>query len=628
MKKYIQLLLATVMLLVPAGCNSSENVDQETTSETYAVTENTAIDNEKDCRLGKVYVSEDKKDIYSFSNTENFLEADSTNVFGDFSIKGDYAEKDAVHGVPTYEIGSEELTFYYSYDESMLNGNENEWHLIEDKSKKIDSISLKEDILKGAIVVQTSKDRLNWFTVSCMTNVFADNSLSDIPLYTANDLQYINGCYYRVIVAYETERCLDPTAVFKKYDNKKHAEIYEFYALSPNGQSEALDHKTAYKIGNTCKAEQFTGYYGEKEITKDDPHYGYEVGSFYVSGYTDKRDENNNNVIFLKNAKDKVVLWYKLEQNIDALGGNSKISITADEENNDQYFQTPTIDFGRGTLIVHYTDSNNQSPELKIYTNYLEANASVDADTRVQLFEEGDYEVALDYEITNDKLVDTINHYRTSFKFSVRNGDCMFFPFDLKTGQELTNCSMTENGFRIDLAKSRYLDVVVKRDVLSDSAFGLVEDTRFNSVAADGSEFTQEGVYTVSVHNRYTDQTTVKKIYVGSDKVIHASIVNDKSISEIKELVENGAEINDKGEIILPVISETEEIVTQTTSISEEAVTEVYEEVENDENSSFNMAAVISVLAIAVVGVICAVIVKQRGIKILPKNNDMYGDDQ
>ena len=50
----------------------------------------------------------------------------------------------------------------------------------------------------------------------------------------------------------------------------------------------------------------------------------------------------------------------------------------------------------------------------------------------MRFFEEGDYEVALDYQITKDKLFDQSSHYRIFFKFSVRNGNCMVYPLDVK----------------------------------------------------------------------------------------------------------------------------------------------------------------------------------------------------
>ncbi len=220
------------------------------------------------------------------------------------------------------------------------------------------------------------------------------------------------------------------------------------------------------------------------------------------------------------------------------------------------YFQTTPTNFGRGALIIRYTDYQHNPSEPQIYTNYLEANTSLNADTKVSLFEEGDYEVALDYEITEDKLIGTVAHYRIFFKFSIRNGNCMAFPFDLNTGDELTNSSMTDNGFRLDLAKSRYLKVIVKREMLADSADGLVEDTRSNGPAKDGEEYNRDGIYTITVTNQYTNQQTIKKIYVGTNKILRAYMATGLPITEISDLLSQGATINDDGTITMPTSPE------------------------------------------------------------------------
>lgn len=83
-------------------------------------------------------------------------------------------------------------------------------------------------------------------------------------------------------------------------------------------------------------------------------------------------------------------------------------------------------------------------------------------------------------------------------------GTAWYILLNVATGDELTNSTMTENGFRLDLAKSRYLKVNIKREMLKDSADGLVEDTRFNGPARDGAEYTEEGIYTITVSNEYT----------------------------------------------------------------------------------------------------------------------------
>jgi len=520
-------------------------------AETLAATGRTEV-------IGQVYEF-DKDNDYEFSIAEEYSPSNSTDTYGSFSISGDISSVSEIEGVPSYEVSSGSLSFFYSYGDNVLNAEEDDWHLVDDKSKKLDTMTLDENILKGVIVVQTSKDRLTWVNVDVDTNAFADVPVRTNSIYTSTDVQLINGCYYRVIVAYELRIRTDETKILfvdiNDYDHKKVTEVYEFYAYSPSDVAQD-DLSQIYNLGSKVRVAEFDGYYGEKEIDENDAHYGWDLGKFFVSGYTDEVIVDNGSVVFLKNVGDKVTLWFNLGQNLDGLNGNPSLSITADSEGYDQYFETPRINFGRGTLIIRYTDHHNVTHDPVIYTNYLEANATVGADTKVQLFEEGDYEVALDYEVTNDKIIDSIGHYRIYFKFSVRNGNCMAYPFDVVTGSELTNSSLTENGFRLDLARSRYLKVNISREVLTASADGLVEDTRFNGPAKDGAEYTEEGIYTISVHNVYTNQLTVKRIYVGTNNVLRAHMTTGLSIPEINELVASGATIEEDGTMRLAAVQD------------------------------------------------------------------------
>lgn len=511
---------------------------------------------------GKVYEFE-KDSHYEFHDGGKPKEPDNGNTYGTFCISGNITSVSEKGDVPSYEVSDGNLKLYYNHGDTLLNADIDEWHLVNDKSKKVADMKLFSDIMKGAIIVQTSKDRKNWVDVETICNAFSDTPIRTSSIYTTTDVQLINGCYYRVVVVYElSTRIEDSNFLFintDKYDFKKCAEVYEFYAYTNSGETNVVDPNQTYSLGTKVRAKNFDGYFGEELIDKNDVHYGWELGNFFVSGYTDKVTNADGNMVFLKNVGDKVTLWFKLNQNIHGLNGRENLSITTDTEGYDQYFETPKMDFGRGVLIIRYTDHNNVKAEPAIYTNYLEANAAVGADTKIQLFEEGDYEVALDYEITSDELIDKVGHYRIFFKFSVRNGNCMVYPFDVKTGSELTNSSMTENGFRLDLAKSRYLKINLKRETLKDSADGLVEDTRFNGPAKDGAEYTDEGIYTITVSNEYTGQFTTKKIYVGTNNILRAYMTTGLSIPEINNLVDNGATISDDGTIQLAIVKTTEE---------------------------------------------------------------------
>jgi len=504
---------------------------------------------------GKVYLS-GKDGGYEYGDGIEYAESGEKNTYGVFYFEGDATDSGMTGGVPAYKVSSNILKLHYDYSDVILNADIDSWHLIEDKSKKLNDITLPENILKGAIVIETSKDRVNWITAKSTQNVFATTPSQTAHIYEANEVQLSNGCYYRIIVAYELRiRTEDSNFLFvntDKYDYKKVVEVYEFYAYTENGNAGTYDPDNTYRLGNRVRAANFEGYSGEAEIKENDVHRGWDIGHFFVSGYTDSIAEKDGNVVFLKNAGDKVTLWFRLEEDINALQGKDSLSITADPEGSDDYFETSRMDFGRGALIIRHTDRNNMKTEPQIYVNYLEANASVDADTIVRLFEEGDYEVALDYQITDDRIIDDVSHYRIFFTFSVRNSNCMVYLFDLGNNRELSTSSITETGFRIDFAGSKYLRVTIKREVMKDSADGLVEDTRFNGAAKDGSEYRNEGIYTITAYNEYTNTTTEKKIYVGTNNVMKAHMATGKSIPEINALLEQGATITDDGLIEMP----------------------------------------------------------------------------
>ena len=571
----------------------------------------------KNAVVGKVYEF-DKNDDYDISESDKSSSTDKVETYGEFSLLGDIGNISEKNGVPAYEVTSGNLDLYYTYSDALLKAEEKKWHLVADKGKKLDGNKLDKKILKGAIILQTSKDRKNWTDIKCLTNAFDDEPVRTETLYKTTDVQILNGCYYRIIVAYKTEKLEKINKIafvpVKDYEYKKTAEVYEFYAYSPSTEQEVSESEQTYALGKKTRAKEFDGYSGSSEIEKKDIHYNWDIGQFFVGGFTDKVKEPDGNVVFLKNVGDKVTLWFNLKQNINELNGDKDLKITDDTEGYDKYFETERTDFGKGTLIIRYTDYNNNSSEPQVYKNYLEANTSVGADTKVQLFEEGDYEVALDYEVTSDQFIDKVGHYRIFFTFSVRNGNCMVYPLDVSTGSELTNSSMTENGFMLDLAKSRYLQINVKREVLTDSADGLVEDTRSNAPARDGEKYTEEGIYTITATNQYTNQKTTKKIYVGTNNLMKAVMTSGLSIEEINKLISEGATIDDEGTLTLAEESEVVDSSDRTISSSENT--------EKATNKAFDFKYLIAVVgALLVVALIV-------GIKHKKKKSIAEGDDE
>ena len=88
----------------------------------------------------------------------------------------------------------------------------------------------------------------------------------------------------------------------------------------------------------------------------------------------------------------------------------------------------------------------------------------------------------------------------------------------------------------------------VKKEVLNSTGDGLTEDVRFNKAATDGAVFDDEGIYTVTVKNPNTgEEATTKRIYVGTDDVMKASVANNMTLSEVQMQIANGATVADDG---------------------------------------------------------------------------------
>ncbi len=275
----------------------------------------------------------DKDSHYEFhENKDELKKAEET--YGTFSVSGNISNVGKKDGVPSYEVADGNLSFFYNYSDTKLNADEDSWHLIDDNSKKVADITLDNNIMKGAIILQTSRDRKTWIDVESITNAFSDTPIRTNSIYTTTDVQLINGYYYRAIIAYElrirTEKSSFLFINTDKHDYKKCAEVYEFYAFTDSGESDTTDTKQTYNLGSKVRAKNFDGYSGQETIDKNDPHYGWDLGNFFVSGYTDEIKNSDEDIVFLKNVGDKVTLWFKLNENINGLCGNEDLTVTAD----------------------------------------------------------------------------------------------------------------------------------------------------------------------------------------------------------------------------------------------------------------------------------------------------------
>ncbi len=491
------------------------------------------------------------------------------NSFGIFSLSGDYAEMDEKNGFKAYDVKQGNLRLSYNFDSYKLSLPDESWNIYDDGCDEIDGFELEDDINNGTIIVLSSINGVKWAIDKELSNVFVYNSvLNNGSFYETKTVQLINGCYYKVIIAYEM-RIKSGSIGFgsfskNTYDYFRFAEVYKFYAINTEENEKSISPEQEPKtiIREKTKVGKDNGYVGNEAIDVKDPHYGWHIGSFIINGYTqDVKDEKTGDPIFLKNVGDRVTLWFNLEQNIDCINGDKDIVVDVDKDGNDQYFEVPKMNFKRGALIIRYTNREGNKTDPIIYTNYLAACTSTGAYTKVELFEEGDYEVALDYSIKDSRgWISSTNDYRIFFKFSIRNGNCMAFLFDIKTKSELANNDITPNGFMIDMAKSKYLDVHIEKSIIKKNGNLYSLDVRSNKPEKDLEKYDEEGIYKIEVSNKYTQKSEVKTIYVGDSAIIKALKTNDLTIKELNEKIKSGAEIGADGEIIFPTVEEKTEI--------------------------------------------------------------------
>ena len=528
-------------------------------------------------QIGIVYTFEEDAD-YSLSDIDG-VAASENNTLGTFSIDGDLEEVlGGRNGAAAFIVNSDEAVFSYHWDASVLERDAEEWCITNDNSRSIDDISLSSKVKAGAVIVQYwNEETGTWETAARTeyTNVFTEDSEFPEDFYTVNDVQLRVGYLYRVVVAYETRRqtgTWDFLFIHRPvYEYQRTAEVYEFYLSNEEADDSVSSNETPRRVyrsglgtGEYARlCERNNGYSDKQESDIDDSHYGWSLGDFVINGYTDYVENEDGSIVFLKNVGDRVTLWFVMSQNINELNGEEGISVVADENGYDEAFQTLPTDFGRGALLIRYTNPEGSS-RIITYTDFLEACGSIGAETRVQLFEEGDYEVHLNYEISRNRtlgpipsqitdriLPEVISDYQTEFTFSVRNGNTMVFPMDAETGHELENNDLTGNGFIIDTAGSRYLNVTVQRANVSQASDGtIVLGTRRAAASNDGRRYTDEGVYTITVRSDYTNEVVTKTIYVGDSNLIRLLAGTGLTIDQINDRIADGATVSAEGELI------------------------------------------------------------------------------
>ena len=333
-----------------------------------------------------------------------------------------------------------------------------------------------------------------------------------------------------IITALITSMCLMSTIAFANDDDGANG-----IAISPQAVNTGLNN----------------GYAEDNRIKGDDPHFGWELGYFSITGQSDviQNDEHKDSWTILKNTGDDITLWFHLNQDITRLHDNKRLSIAEDTDGYDERLGITKRNFKHGAVIIKFTDEKNKSKDPEVHVDYLSAAALKDTDTKVTTFQEGDYEVALDYEIYEDRplqifgfsisaetpFTSSRHNYRISFKFSVKNSDSVVYARDINTGSELSNNSYTEDGFYLDTANSKFLKVNLKREVIVYGVNGVGTEVKENTrvEASADRKYTEEGIYTITSTNEETGNNTEMIVYVGQDSLLKVCAETGMSIESI-----------------------------------------------------------------------------------------------
>lgn len=103
-----------------------------------------------------------EKDHYEFDETKGAVGTSVDNTYGSFSVSGDLTPDTSADGIPSFLVNSGQISLTYSYTDIFLNREEEEWHLVDDKTKDVNDTKLDSNIMCGAVILQTSKDGKKW----------------------------------------------------------------------------------------------------------------------------------------------------------------------------------------------------------------------------------------------------------------------------------------------------------------------------------------------------------------------------------------------------------------------------------------------------------------------------------
>lgn len=208
--------------------------------------------------IGENYVLPDNSDyvLSEGEKVDNFFYG--ARSLGSLCVTGEIDKATTYNGFTAYGT-SGQVTIRYEYKGSYQHVDEDRWYVDNDGTGKVNSYGLGAflGVGHGCIIVEKSDDGVNWEKIKGpILNYFTgEKNQDESTIYSIPEYEIVNGCYYRVLVAYRFCRRSNHGFVWflgESHEYKKCIELYSFYICSDK------NHITITDLGSGGQLEDQT----------------------------------------------------------------------------------------------------------------------------------------------------------------------------------------------------------------------------------------------------------------------------------------------------------------------------------------------------------------------------------
>lgn len=148
---------------------------------------------------GSFFESADKNGYGVLSADSFSVSKYSGSSIGDFFISGNLVDDGFVDGVHRFGVNGGNVNFFYVLPETEPDTSDDQWQIVLDKSQAVGDIKIGASIQKGVLILQVSKDGINWIDERIIPNYIDHTTDKKESFYTTSDIQLANGYYYKLI---------------------------------------------------------------------------------------------------------------------------------------------------------------------------------------------------------------------------------------------------------------------------------------------------------------------------------------------------------------------------------------------------------------------------------------------